>query len=119
MFDFERAAGQAFIKDERLKSYQWTETGIKLKIPHISKDTDVGKYEGEVDTGSDFKGKSIKVEPIFGQSFIYYNCFLYYRYKIFYFWFVCLNNTQVSEAKTIATKHRCTILKSETRRKTS
>ena len=48
MFDYESAAGQAFIKDSRLKSFEWTDTGIKLTIPGIKKEIDSGKYEADV-----------------------------------------------------------------------
>ena len=46
MFDYESMAGDAFIKDrkKRLKSYEWTYTGIKFTIPDIDKEMDLGKY---------------------------------------------------------------------------
>ena len=70
MFDYESAAGQAFIKDRygRLKSYEWTNTGIKLKIQDIDKEKDLGKYEGEVDTGANYKTKMIEIKEILGWS---------------------------------------------------
>ena len=75
MFDYESAAGQAFIKDNRLKSYKWTDTGIELTIPYIKKEMDLGKYEGAMEYGREYKGKSIEVSKIFGKSFIHLdNC---------------------------------------------
>ena len=73
MFDYESAAGQAFMKDNynRLKSYQWTDKGIKLMIPNISKEMDLGKYEGDVDTGKGDNRKQIEVKEIVGQSLFY------------------------------------------------
>ena len=73
MFDYERAAGQAFMKDgyNRLKSYDWTDTGIKLIIPGIKREIDLGNYEGDVDIGEDYKHKSIEVREILGKSLIH------------------------------------------------
>ena len=72
MFDYESAAGQAFIKDreKRLKSYNWTATGIKLMIPDIDEEKDLGKYQGEVDIGTDNNQETIEVKEFFGESFI-------------------------------------------------
>ena len=73
MFDYERAAGQAFMKDRdhRLKTKNWTDTGIKLTIPGIKKEMDLGKYEGDVDVITDYKHTSIEVKKIVGKSFIH------------------------------------------------
>ena len=71
MFDYESATGQAFIKDKRLKSYSWTNTGIKLTIAGIEKEMDLGKYEGDVDNGEDYKQITIEVKEFFGKSLIY------------------------------------------------
>ena len=91
MFDFESAAGQAFIKDNRLKAYNWTNTGIKFNIPSINKEIHLGKYEGEVDIGPDYKANSIHIKQIFGQSVL---CFHYNKgcKNIIFFSFACLNN---------------------------
>ena len=72
MFDYEKTAGQAFMKDRnsRLKSYEWTNTGIKLTISDINKKMDLGNYQGEVETDQDYNTKAIEVKEIFGQSFI-------------------------------------------------
>ena len=72
MFDYESAAGQAFLKDKenRLKSYEWTKTGIKFVIPGISKEKDLGKYKGDVAKGPDDSQKTIEVQEIYGQSFL-------------------------------------------------
>ena len=70
LFDYESAAGQAFIKDSRLKSFHWTKTGIKLTIPEINKEMDLGKYQCDVDYGPEYDKVSIEVKEIFGQSFI-------------------------------------------------
>ena len=69
MFDYERAAGKAFMKDRdhRLKSFKWTNTGIKLTIPKMNKEMDLGKYDGDVDTGSEYKEKVIEVNKIYGE----------------------------------------------------
>ena len=74
MFDFEAVADQAFIKSNemRLKYYSWTETGIKFTIPDIDKERDLGKYEGEVQTGPHYNKISIEVKQIYGQSFLSY-----------------------------------------------
>ena len=68
MFDYESVAGKAFVKDEnhRLKFYNWTDTGITLTIPQINNTTDLGKYEGEVATGSDGNKAIIEIKEIFG-----------------------------------------------------
>ena len=73
MFDYEKAASQAFMKDRynRLQSYEWTDTGIKLKIPNIKKEMDVGKYDGDVDIGPEYKQKTIEVKEIFGKCCIF------------------------------------------------
>ena len=65
MFDYEDAAGQAFIQDNRLKSYEWTDTGIKLMM-----NMDLGKYEGEAATQSDYDRARIEIKNIIGKSFI-------------------------------------------------
>ena len=72
MFDYESAAGQAFMKDneKRLKLYHWTNTGIKFTIQDIDKGKDSGKYEGDVAIGADYKKKSIEVKEIHGQGSI-------------------------------------------------
>ena len=51
MLDYESLAGQTFMKDNRLKSYKWTDTGIQLMIANIDKEKDLGKYEADVATG--------------------------------------------------------------------
>ena len=69
MFDYERAAGKAFMKDRdhRLKSYNWTKTGIQLTIPGIKKEMDLGKYEGDVDVVREYKHTSIEIIEIVGR----------------------------------------------------
>ena len=64
MFNYESVTGHAFIKDSynRLKSYQSTDKGIKLMIPNISKEMDLGK-----DTGRGDNQKQIEVKEIVGQ----------------------------------------------------
>ena len=74
MFDYESIAGQAFLKDNRIKSYEWTDTGINLTIVDIDKNLDLGKYEGEVAIESDYKQHVIEIREILGKSFI---CFDY------------------------------------------
>ena len=70
LFDYESDAGQAFMKDNRLKSYEWTDTGIKLMIPNMDKEKDSGKYEADIATGPEkYNQKSIEVIEICGQSF--------------------------------------------------
>ena len=66
MFDYESAAGQAFIKDthQRLISYEWTDTGIKLTIGNIDKTNDLGKYKGEVEIRQEYKPATIEVKQI-------------------------------------------------------
>ena len=73
MFDYESAAGQAYMKDSyhRLKSYHWTNTGITLGIPGIKKEMDWGKYEGFIDFGEYYEQKSIEIQEISGKSFIH------------------------------------------------
>ena len=68
MFDYERASGQAFMKDKynRLKSYEWTDTGIKLMILDINKEMDLGKYEVYVDNDKEYNQTSMEVKCIFG-----------------------------------------------------
>ena len=96
MFDYERAAGQAYMKDNRLKSYAWTDTGIKLTILDIKKEMDLGKYEGDVDIGSVYEQTAIEIKEIFGKSFIlldkYYNC---KNYHICFSLFVCPNSENI------------------------
>ena len=72
MFDYEKLAGKALMKDRdnRLKSYEWTDTGIKFMIPDINKTLDLGKYVGGVETKHNYKKKTIEIKQIFGQSFI-------------------------------------------------
>ena len=70
LFDYEKLAGQAFIKGNRVKKYEWTATGIKLTIPNIKKDVDLGKYGGEVATQKEYKEEVMEIQDIFGQSFI-------------------------------------------------
>ena len=69
MFDYETYTGKAFIKDRgnRLKSYEWTDTGIKFMIPDINKNLDLGKYVAEVETEHNYKRKTIEIKQIFGQ----------------------------------------------------
>ena len=69
MFDYESAAGQAFMKDKenRLTSFELTDTGIKLAIPDIDKGKDYGKYKGDVEIGGDYKQIIIEVKEIHGQ----------------------------------------------------
>ena len=71
MFDYEIIAGQGYMKDSRLKSFEWTDTGIKLTILHTHKNLDLGKYEGEVVIGSDYRKSTIEISEILGKSFIY------------------------------------------------
>ena len=75
MFDYEKRKGQSFIKDEkkRLKSYEWTETGIKFTIQDIKKEMDLGIYLASVEKGSNSEDKRIKLDNFFGQSFICLN----------------------------------------------
>ena len=72
MFDYESLAGEAFIKDrkKRLKSYEWTDTGVKFVISDINKEMDLGKYSGEVSTGTEFNEKKIEINKILGQALI-------------------------------------------------
>ena len=70
LFDFEDAAGQVFIKDNRLKAYEWTDTGIKLTITDINKNMDFGKYEGEVTIEGVYDKTIIEVNSIIGKSFV-------------------------------------------------
>ena len=70
MFDYENIAGQAFIKDKRLKSYEWTDTGIKLTIKDLDKNMDLGKYQGDVSKELNQAQTKIEVKKIFGKSFI-------------------------------------------------
>ena len=69
MFDYERSAGHAFMKDSdmRLKSFKWTETGIQLIIPDIDKKKDLGKYECDVKMQGKHHPGIIEIEEIFGQ----------------------------------------------------
>ena len=69
MFDYERLAGEAYIKDRynRLKSYQWTDSGVRFTILDINKEMDLGKYEGEVAMGAHYKQYKIEINKIFGQ----------------------------------------------------
>ena len=68
MFDYESGVGKAFIKDrkDRLKSYEWTKTGIKLTISYINKDTDFGKYEGYATIENQTSTEVIEITNIFG-----------------------------------------------------
>ena len=66
LFDYERTTGRAFIKTNRLKSYEWTPTGIKLTFTEINKKLDLGKYGGEVATDREYKQEMIEVKEIFG-----------------------------------------------------
>ena len=70
LFDYESAAGQAFIKDNRLKSYEWTDKGIRFIITDIVKEKDQGKYVCDVDVGAEYKEGSVEVKDFFGQSFM-------------------------------------------------
>ena len=69
MFGYESADGQGFIKDtkKRLKSYAWTDTGIKLTVSDIDKGNDLGNYKGEVYIGGNYTEQSIKVREILGK----------------------------------------------------
>ena len=72
MFDYEKAAGQAYIKDRfrRLQSYDWTNTGIRFTIPDIDRKMDLGIYEGDVQVEQECIQKTIEIKEIFGQSFM-------------------------------------------------
>ena len=70
LFDYEDVAGQVFIKDNRLKSFEWTDTGIKLKISDINRKKDLGKYEGEVSTERGFAKANNEVNTIIGKSLV-------------------------------------------------
>ena len=76
MFDYESVIGQVFIKDRdrRLKSFNWTDTGIKLTIPDINKHMDLGKYRAEVSTMTDDNNKMIEIREILGKSFAFLCC---------------------------------------------
>ena len=67
MFDYEQMAGAAYMKDShnRLKSYKWTDTGIKLLIPDLDK-KDLGKYQGDVAIGGHGSQKIIEIKEILG-----------------------------------------------------
>ena len=67
MFDYEQVAGQAFMKGNRLKSYEWTGTGIKFTILDINRNLDQGKYEGEVAAGLNHKQNIIEVGQFLGK----------------------------------------------------
>ena len=71
MFEFEKIKGQGFVNYDkrRLKSYQWTETGIKFSILDVNKDKDLGKYEAVVTTNQHHTNASIEIKQIFGKSF--------------------------------------------------
>ena len=68
MFDYEKTAGQVFLKDRynRLQSYTWTNTGISLTIPGIDRNFDLGKYEGDVEKGREYKTQAVEIKQIFG-----------------------------------------------------
>ena len=70
LFDYESVKGQVFIKDNRLKSYQWTDTGIRFIITDIVKEKDQGKYVCDVVVGAEYKEEAVEVKKICGQSFI-------------------------------------------------
>ena len=72
MFDYEKLAGQAYVKDrfKRLQSYEWMNTGIKFTIPDIDKKIDLGKYQGHVETEQEYSKITIEIKEIFGQSFM-------------------------------------------------
>ena len=72
MFDYESVAGKAFIKDKnsRLKSYNWTDTGIKLMIPDIDKKKDLGKYKGDVATKRENSQNIIEIKEIHGELLV-------------------------------------------------
>ena len=70
MFDYEDVAGQAFIKDNRLTSYELTATGIKLMISDINKNMDLGTYEGEAAIKQDYDKAIIEVSNIIGKLFV-------------------------------------------------
>ena len=70
MFDYEYLAGKAFIKDKRLKSYDWTDTGIMLWIPNIDNKNDLGKYQGDVATEEQNSQNVIAITKIFGKIFL-------------------------------------------------
>ena len=70
MFDYESDAGESFIRDERLTSYSWTDTGIKLVISNINKEVDFGRYEGSVTIGTNSAVLTlINIPQIIGKSF--------------------------------------------------
>ena len=66
LFDYERAVGKAFIKDNRLKSFEWTDTGIKLIITDIVKKKDQRKYLCDVNVGAEYKEIAVVVKEFFG-----------------------------------------------------
>ena len=68
MFDYESIAGQSFLKDkhQRLISYEWTDTGIRLTIGNIDNATDLGKYKAEVEIGQDYKSATVEIKQIIG-----------------------------------------------------
>ena len=78
MLDYERKANQTYIKDRknRLKSYVWTDTGIKLTIPDIDKEKDVGTYKALVDIGGDHQEQTIEINKIYGKLSVGLDTFL-------------------------------------------
>ena len=70
LFDYESVTGQAYIKDNRLKSYEWTDKGIRFIITDIVKEKDQGKYLCDMVVGAEYKEEPVVVKEIFGQSFI-------------------------------------------------
>ena len=93
MFDYESAAGQVFMKDtyNRLKSYEWTDTGIKFTIPNIKKEIDLGKYDCDVDIGSSYEQNAIEIKNIFGECCIFFeNCYNFNNLILHFFCFGCM-----------------------------
>ena len=70
MFDFESITGKVFIKDNRLRSYEWTHTGIKLMIPDIDEKKNSGKYQGDVATEQQHNQAIIEIKDIIGKLFL-------------------------------------------------
>ena len=85
IFDYESISRKPKIKDSRLKSFEWTDTGIKLRFKDIDKELDIGKYQGEVTIGSDYKQSIIEVREILGKSCVVLIIFENYRiYNVFF-----------------------------------
>ena len=73
IFAYKRGTPQQPTMNNRLESYEWTDTGIKFTILDIDEEMDVGSYVASVKLGQYTEQEMIEIKEIVGQCFISLN----------------------------------------------